>query len=129
MRYYGMLLLSLLLVSASSSTTSCAKAPPSLSPVGVADWNALQLGHNIDLIRDIVDAGTKTTPAVFTRDLNVKVATWHKAAAITLATHSQGWKTTFQTGLDQLLNSLTQAERDKLTPYITLIKTVLAATS
>jgi len=105
----------------------CAKAPTTLSPVGVADWNTLQIGHDLDLVRDIVDAGTKTSPPVFTRELNVKTATWHKAAVTTLATRPQGWKITIQTGLDQLLASLTPAERDKLTPYALLIKTILAS--
>jgi hypothetical protein len=117
------LLLALTLVVA----PTCAKAPPNLSPQGVTDWNTLQIGHDLDLIRDIVDAGAKQTVPVFTRDVDVKVATWHKAAVTTLASRADGWKTALMTGLDQLLASLSQTDRDRLTPYALLIKTVLAS--
>lgn len=107
--------------------SSCAKAPPTLTPVGVADWNSLQLVHNLDLIRDLVDAGAKQTPPVFSRDVDVKVATWHKAALQTLLARGSGWKGALTTGLNQLLAQLSPPDREKLTPYVLLINTVLAS--
>lgn len=108
-------------------TASCAKAPVTLTPQGVIDWNTIQIGHDLDLLRDIVDAGTKTTPAIFTRDADVKVATWHKAAVTTLAVRGAGWQMTIQTGLDQLLLALPQNDRVRLTPYAQLIADILVA--
>ena len=121
------LMIPILLCLCLSFSTSCAHPPPTLTPQGVSDWNTLQIGHDLDLIRDIVDAGAHTSPAIFSRDVDVKVATWHKAAVTTLASRTAGWKAAIQTGVDQLLAALSQGDRDKLTPYALLIKTVLAA--
>jgi len=106
---------------------ACQHAPPSLSPAGQTDWNTLQIGHDLDLLRDIVDAGSQQTPAVFTKELNVKVATWHKDAVTTLAARAQGWRYTLTIGLDRLLAEMPQRDRDKLQPYATLIKAILGS--
>jgi hypothetical protein len=106
---------------------SCAKTPASLGPAGITDFQTLQIGHDLDLIRDIAQEASKTSPPVLSRDIAVKVTLWHKAAVQTLASRPQGWKATIQTGLDGVLSTLTEKDRAVLLPYVTLLRTVLAS--
>ena len=122
MRTLSLLLLCLCLV-----LPSCAKAPATLGPQGISDFNTIQIGHDLDLIRDVAQEASRTTPPVLSHDVAVKVTIWHKAAVQTLATRSTGWKATIQTGLDQLMTTLTQKDKDLLAPYVLLVKTVLAS--
>lgn len=111
-----------------SMTTSCATAPPNLSPQGVIDFQTVQLGKDLDLIRDVAQEASKVTPTpLLSREIAVKVTLWHKAAVTALAARTPNWKQTISTGLEELIKPLSQKDKDILLPYVTLIRSVLAA--
>ena len=108
---------------------ACAKAPPSLTPVGVTAFQNLQVLKALDVIRDIAVDGNTTVPPVFTTDTTRKVVTWHKAAITTLNARGAGWPQTLAAGLDGVLSGLPAAEKQTLLPYVTLAKTILQEVS
>lgn len=106
---------------------ACRPTPPTLGPQGKIDFQTLQLGKDMDLIRDFAQEASKTTPPVLSREVAVKVTLWHKAAVTALAARTPDWKQTVSESLDALIQPLAQKDKDLLLPYVTLIRSVLAA--
>jgi len=103
----------------------CAKAPPTLSPVGVTAFQNLQIAKALDTVRDIAVDANATTPPVLSTSTTRSIVTWHKGALQVLNARSAGWPTTIATSLDAVVGNLPAKERDTLAPYVTLAKTIL----
>lgn len=106
-------------------STGCAKAPPTLSPAGAAAFNALRVGHALDLVRDTANDAAHQTPPLLTRASLLKVVAWHESAVKTIVAVPGGWKPTVLAGLDQLKADLSPDEWQRLALYVSLAKTVI----
>lgn len=101
----------------------CAKAPPSLSPTGVADFNKTRVVKALDLVRDTaVDA--EAAHVIATDDAR-QVVLWHKSAVTVVAASETGWKAIVTTTVDQTVSHLSSAAQSRLGPYIALLKALL----
>jgi hypothetical protein len=105
----------------------CAKAPLNFSPQATAEFQNLQIGKAIDLVRDIAQDGSRTNPPIVSRASALKVTNWHTAIVKTLDARGPNWKTEVTTGMTELLKLLTPAEQETLRPYFSLVGTVIAA--
>lgn len=105
-----------------------AKIPPNLTPQAVTAYKNTGIQQALDQIRDRVDDGTKTTPPVFSKALDVKVATWHESISTIIHTGGTGWQAKVNTALDDLIQpnmGFSAAQIAVMTPYITLAKTLV----
>lgn len=105
---------------------ACAKAPPTLSPAGVSAFNALRVGHALDLIRDTAADASHQNPPLITRASLLKIVDWHEAAVKTIVAVPGGWKPTVLASLDALKGTIPDAEWSKIALYVSLLKTVIA---
>jgi hypothetical protein len=109
--------------------TSCAKAPPSLSPVGVQAFNNTRVIKALDLVRDTaIDANAQVPPLVSTVTTR-KIVTYHRSAIIIIHGTPNGWKATVLTGLDETVKNLPPAEAALVAPYVTLVKVIIEEVS
>lgn len=116
----------LLLIGLLSLPTACAKAPPTLSPAGVSAFNALRVGHALDLIRDTANDAAHQSPPLVSRASLLKIVDWHEAAVKTIVAVPGGWKPTVLASLDALKAAIPDAEWQKIALYVSLLKTVIA---
>ena len=79
---------------------SCAKAPPTLSPAGTAAFHALQVGHALDIVRDVANDANRQTPPLISNTALLKIVNWHEAAVRTIVAVPSGWKPTVLAGLE-----------------------------
>ena len=108
--------------------TSCAKAPPSLVTVqGVASFQNLQIVKPLDLMRDLAQDASRTVPPIITRADALKVTDFHTAAVKILDARGPDWKNQIVASADALLPLLSPRTQGIVKPYVTLVKTVLAA--
>ena len=106
-----------------SGAVGCAKAPPELSPQGVAAFNALRVGHALDIIRDTaIDAEAQH---LISTDDTRKIVDWHSAAVRTIVAVPDGWKATVLAGLDQLKTDLLPATWARIRIYVDLFLAVV----
>jgi hypothetical protein len=105
----------------------CEKAPLTLSPAGVTAFQNHQIAQTLDLVRDIAQDASKTSPPLLSRDIALQVTNWHTAALKTLDARGPNWKNEIQVGLDEVVKNLPAKNQDLLRPYVSLVKTVLAA--
>lgn len=103
-------------------SASCAHPPPNLTPQASVAFTNTRVMKVLDLVRDAVDDGTRTTPPLFTRATNVKVATWHESALRVMHATGTGWKQLVLTSIDELLVDLPEAERAQVAPYASMAK-------
>lgn len=105
---------------------SCAgNAPPNLGPHATQSWYKTRVIKSLDVVRDIaIDANAQTPPLIPTATTR-KVVNFHESALKIIGSTDAGWRGAVSTGLDELMNSLTPAEKSQLGPYIALVKTVL----
>lgn len=104
----------------------CAKAPPNLTPEASAAFRGLQVVKALDVLREVAIEANKQTPPLLSEDVTRKVVTYHQSAVKVIQASPGGWVPAVQTGLDELLKDLPQKEKALLTPYVTLLKTVIA---
>jgi hypothetical protein len=105
----------------------CAKAPPTLGPSGITAFQNHQIADALDLVRNVAQDASKTSPPLLSRDIALQVTNWHTAALKTLDARGPNWKNEIQVGLDEVLKNLPAKNQDLLRPYVSLVKTVLAA--
>lgn len=97
--------------------------PPTLSPEGVAAFNALRVGHALDIVRDTaIDAEAN---GLISRANATKVVNWHEAAVKVIVAVPGGWKPTVLAGLDQLKGELPPGEWQRIALYVDLVKTII----
>lgn len=117
------LVLALLLAPACKSASNT--PPPNLSPQAQVAWQATRVIRALDALRDIAVDANKTNPPAISTDFTRKIVEWHRSAIITAKQAPQGWQTTIATGLTETVRSLPEKERQQLSPYMTLVMTVL----
>lgn len=106
---------------------SCAKAPPTLSPVGVTAFNATRVVKALDVLRDFAIDAEAQNPKIISTDNTRKIVNFHEAAVKTIHASPGGWKPTVAAALDQLQHDILPAEWQRLAPYISLVKTLMEA--
>lgn len=104
---------------------SCAKAPPTLSPAGTAAFHALEVGHALDIVRDVANDANMQTPPLISNAALLKIVNWHEAAVRTIVAVPGGWKLTVLAGLDQLQHEVPPAEWQRIAIYVALLRTVI----
>jgi hypothetical protein len=103
----------------------CAKAPPTLTPVGKTAWQGIQAIRILDTIRDVAIAANAQNPPVLSTDTTRKVVTFHKSAVTVIGSTPGGWKPIVTTSLAQLQKDIPAAEWTKLAPYVVLLQTII----
>jgi len=108
----------------STQQAACAKAPPTLSPTGQREFYATRAIKVLDIPRDFVIDG-EAAGVVSTDDART-IVLWHKSAVQVASVSGANWQTVVATTLDEAVKNLKkQATRDKLAPYVSLVKAVL----
>lgn len=107
-----------------ASVSGCAKAPPNLSPAGVAAFNNTRITKGLDLLRDTAIDANAQTPPLISEATAGKVVRYHKLA-ITALHDGVGSPSTLKQGLDNLVKDLPPRESALLSPYVTLLKAVI----
>lgn len=102
----------------------CTHAPPNLSPTAQHEFYATRVVKVLDIVRDFAVDG-EAAGALSTDDART-VVLWHKSAVQVAQTVGANWQTLVSTTLDEAVKNLKPATKDKLTPYVALVKAVLA---
>lgn len=118
-------LYALMVLSAMLSSAGCAKAPPNLTPAAQHAFYGAQVIKDLDRLREVAVAAHATVPPLLSSPETLAVVEWHKAAIVTIHDAPAGWKATVQTGLDQMLQTLSPKAREAIAPYIGLVRAIL----
>lgn len=113
-------------ISVASIIAGCQKAPPNLTPAGVAAFKGTQAIKALDLLRDTAIAANETEPPLVATSTTRSVVLFHKSAITIIHSTPNGWVPTVQAGLSELSRSLEDRERPHMVPYITLAQTIIA---
>lgn len=116
------LLISVLLV----GLVGCAKTPPNLTPEANVAFKATQAVKALDLLRDTAITANAQTPPLLSEDDTRKVVQYHQSSVKIIQTSPGGWMPAVNQGLDEVLNNLKPGDRAMFSPYVTLIKTLIA---
>jgi hypothetical protein len=108
---------------------ACKHVPPNLNPQATAAWYGTQAIHDLDLLRDIAQDGSATTPPVISVATARKVTLYHESAIKTIHAVPTGWQAIVGAGLDELLKDLPASEGQQLAPYVALVKTIIKETA
>src|SRR5678809_417129 len=104
-------------------SSSCTHTPPNLSPSGKAAFQKTQVLKALDLLRDIaIDA--EAAGVLKTADAR-KVVTYHRSTVTSMQAADLGWTAAVGQCLDELVANLPPDARERIAPYVTLLKTVL----
>jgi hypothetical protein len=103
----------------------CAKAPPTLTPVGKTAWQGIQAIRVLDTIRDVAIAANAQTPPILSTDTTRKVVTFHKSAVTVIGASPGGWKPIVTASIGQLQKDVPAAEWTKIAPYVALLSTII----
>lgn len=103
---------------------ACTHAPPNLSPNAKREFYATRVIKELDIVRDFAVDG-EAAGVVSTDDARV-VVLWHKSAVQVAQSTGANWQTIVSTTLDTAVGNLKPTTRDKLAPYVVLIKAILA---
>jgi hypothetical protein len=109
------------------SVSSClGTPPPTLTPVGVSAFNALRVGHALDLVRDTARDAAHQSPPLISRASLLKIVDWHEAAVKTIVAVPGGWRPTVLASLDALKDAIPAAEWSRIQLYVALLKNVIS---
>lgn len=108
-----------------SGFSGCAPPPPNLSPAANQAFYKTRAQKALDVIRDTAQDANATTPPIVSTATARKITIWHESAIKIMHDSGAGWQPAVQTGLDELLKDVTPAEKQLLTPYVALAKTIL----
>jgi ABC-type uncharacterized transport system auxiliary subunit len=109
--------------------SGCQHTPPNLTPHETAAFKGTQAIKTLDLIRDTAVAAHAQVPPLLDTATTRAVVSYHKASINVIHVAPDGWKPAVQTGLDELLKSLPANAAQLLTPYVTLLRTLLTEVS
>lgn len=108
-----------------SLAIGCVKTPPNLTPQATIAFKGTQAVKALDLLRDMAIAANAQTPPLLPEDVTRKVVLYHQSTVKVIQAAPGGWKQTAQAGLDELVNNLSPPQRELLSPYVSLIKSIL----
>jgi hypothetical protein len=107
------------------SSLGCAKPPPNLTPVGTAAFQKTQVIKGLDLLRDFAIDAEAQTPKVLPTATTRRIVQYHQSALKVIQSTDAGWQGAVETSLDEVVANLSPSEREKVTPYVALVKTIL----
>ncbi len=111
----------LILIALLLSVPACAgNAQPQLTAQGQAAVTATEVIKGLDVIRD-------TAQSVLSVSSARTVTIFHESAVKVIAAAPGGWKPTVLAAFDQLQKDLPAADWTRISPYITLAKTLIAS--
>lgn len=117
----------LLLATMGGMANACANnTPPNLSPQATLAYKNTQVIKGLNLLRDTAISANAQVPPLISEATTRKIVLYHQSAVKTIDSLQSGWKSTVSVGLDEVTRNLPSNERQLLTPYISLVKTVLA---
>ena len=119
----ALILLSALLV---LSQLGCAKAPPTLTPAAQQAFYKTRVIKGLDLLRDFAIDGEATTPKVVSTATARQIVLYHQATLKIIQATDHGWIVAVSAGLEELRLQLSEADRQKVGPYIGLVRAILA---
>lgn len=103
------------------SVPACAgNSQPQLTAQGQAAVTAAEVVKGLDVIRD-------TAQAVLSPSSARIVTLFHESAVQVIAAVPSGWKPTVLAAFDQLQKDLPASDWTRISPYITLAKTLIAS--
>lgn len=105
--------------------TSCAKAPPNITPQAVIAFHGSQVIHVLDEIRDAADKAHHTTPPLIDARTQLKIVGWHQDAITIVRATPNGWKATVLDGLVTLKANLSAHDWQVIAPYVALAEILL----
>lgn len=107
------------------SQTSCAKAPPNLTPAASMAFRATQVVRALDVLRDVAIDANAQKPPLLSEEVTRKVVLYHQSTVKVIQATPAGWPAMTKAGLDALLSGLAPPERALLAPYAGLINTII----
>ena len=111
----------LLLIGLLLTVPACAgNAQPQLTAQGQAAVTATEVIKGLDVIRD-------TAQLVLPVSSARKVTIFHESAVKVIAAAPAGWKPAVLAAFDQLQGDLPSADWIRISPYVTLAKTLIAS--
>ena len=116
----------LLIATVLSLTVACAKTPPSLTPEASLAFKGTQAVKALDILRDTAIEAHAQVPPLLTEEVTRKVVLYHQSTVKIIHGAPAGWTTVARTGLDELMGNLSPPDKALLTPYVALIKTIIA---
>lgn len=106
-----------------TTTESCTKAPPTLSPTAQREFYATRVIKVLDIVRDFATDGADAG-VVSVKDART-IVLWHKSAVQVASTVGANWQTIVASTLDEAVTHLDAATKAKVLPYVALVKAVL----
>lgn len=125
----GVPLIAMLLLACGLTFSTCAPAPPNLTPQATAAFYGTRVIQALDVVRDLAITANKQTPPVIASADLLTIVTWHRSAITIVHTAPAGWKATVQTSLTTVLATLSKSTQTLLAPYVALVQSVLAEVS
>lgn len=106
----------------------CTHPPPTLSPVAQTAFTNTRVIKALDLLRDTAIAANAQNPPVLSTATTRKIVTAHEATLKIINAAGSGWQAAVRTVLDELVKdqALLPAELAVITPYVSMIKTLIA---
>jgi hypothetical protein len=114
------------LVALALVVADCAKAPPSLSPVGVRAFHASRVVEVLDLVRDVAIAAEAVTPKLLSTDKTRLIVEWHRTTVASAGALVSGWQAGALAGLESWVGQLNDAELAVVRPYVILARAIIA---
>lgn len=106
--------------------TYCAAAPPTVTtPQGAIAFQNLRIAKALDAVRDVAIAANAQQPPLLSTIATRRIVTWHDTAIKTLNARSTGWAGAISIGLSGAVANIAPPEREMLTPYVTLVTTII----
>jgi redox-regulated HSP33 family molecular chaperone len=79
----------------------------------------------LDLARDFAIDGEAQTPKVVSTKTTRDIVQWHQSSLKVMQASDSGWVQAVGSGLDEVVNKLEPGEKQKFTPYVSLVKAIL----
>lgn len=103
----------------------CASAPPHITPQATQAFHKTNVLKGLDLARDFAIDAEATTPQVLATATTRKIVTYHQSSVRIMQAADAGWQAAVNAALDELLSTLSPAERQTFGPYAGLIKSLI----
>jgi len=103
----------------------CAKTPPNLSPAAATAFQKTRVIKALDLARDFAIDGEAQDPKVVSTKTTRDIVQWHQSSLKVMQASDSGWVEAVGAGLTEVVNKLEADEKQKFTPYVSLVRTSL----
>lgn len=121
--------LALVLLAALAGTHCARNTPPNLSPEASLAFDSGRIVNALDDVRDIAIVANAFTPQPFTTPITGRVVLAHASLLEVVEKRADRWEVQVQNGLSELVKNLQGDVGQRLTPYIELVRALLARLS